>query len=90
MRMQKESWFNSSSKKGVFLMTKCYAMTAALLAFSLVGCGSLQSSNETAKKPTDSIVCSLQAAGASYKGTCNVTCSVNALAVNFDGSKASL
>ena len=27
----------------------------------------------------------MQAAGAAYKGTCEVTCSVNALAVNFDG-----
>jgi hypothetical protein len=85
MRMQKELWFNSSVKKGVFLMTKRYAIAAALLLSSLLGCSSLQSSNETAKKPTDSIVCSLQAAGTSYKGTCNVTCSVNALAINFDG-----
>jgi hypothetical protein len=69
-------------------MTKRDAITTALLVSSLVGCSSLQSSNETAKKPTDSIVCSLQASGASYKGSCNVTCSVNALAVNFDGLEA--
>jgi hypothetical protein len=88
MRMQKESWFNSAAKKGAFLLTKRYAITAALLLSSLVGCSALQSSNETARKPTDSIVCSLQAAEASYKGTCDVTCSVNALAVNFDGLEA--
>jgi hypothetical protein len=31
------------------------------------------------------IECSLRAAGATYQGTCDVSCSVNALAINFDG-----
>jgi hypothetical protein len=48
----------------------------------------MQPGASSASHPTDSVVCTLQAAGAAYKGTCQVTCSVNALAVNFDGLEA--
>jgi hypothetical protein len=58
-------------------------------ALLLASCGALQSTGtqlaQPAVQPKDSIACALQAAGDTYKGTCNVTCSVNALAVNFDG-----
>jgi hypothetical protein len=70
------------------LFIKSYVIASVVLVSSLLGCSTLQSTSDLTKKPTNSIVCSLQAVGSSYKGTCSVTCSVNALAVNFDGLEA--
>jgi hypothetical protein len=67
---------------------KKYFAFLPLFVFTLFGCTALQSSSESITKPMDSIVCTLTAAGTSYKGSCNVTCSVNSLAVNFDGLEA--
>lgn len=38
-----------------------------------------------AQLPENYIACSMKTDGAGYKGTCEVTCSVNALAINFNG-----
>lgn len=59
---------------------------AALMAAFAAGCASTISSPQAATSALiDFINCSMQTAGAAYKGTCEVTCSVNALGVNFDG-----
>ncbi len=60
---------------------------ATLAAFVMAGCAATPP-KLAAPAPTDTVSCALQAEGAGYKGTCEVTCSVNALAVNFDGLEA--
>jgi hypothetical protein len=70
-------------------MSKTMPYFLSFVAFAaLVGCSRVPPLTAMVPKPTDSVVCTLQAAGADYKGTCEVTCSVNALAVNFDGLEA--
>jgi hypothetical protein len=56
-----------------------------LAAFSLVSCSSVAPPAKVETAATEFINCSLKAEGNSYKGSCNVTCSVNALAINFAG-----
>ena len=61
-------------------------MLLALATATLMGCSTrAPSAASRAPAPTEYIACTMQAAGAAYKGTCEVTCSVNALGVNFDG-----
>lgn len=58
----------------------------AVAAGALMGCGTATTSaTAVIPAPTDFIACTMQASSAAYKGTCKVTCSVNALGVNFDG-----
>jgi hypothetical protein len=59
-----------------------------LLASSIVGCSTPQSVSSVSTSTKDSVTCNLPLVGDSYKGSCTVTCSVNALAVNFDGLEA--
>jgi very-short-patch-repair endonuclease len=67
-------------------MTRLFNFGLLAVATALLGCGTPPPSpTGVAPVATDFIACTMQAAGASYKGTCEVTCSVNALAVNFDG-----
>jgi hypothetical protein len=61
------------------------SLLASLTCAVIVGCGTSPPKIAAIAPPTDFVSCSLQAAGTDYKGTCEVTCSVNALAVNFDG-----
>jgi hypothetical protein len=61
------------------------SLPAVLISLIIAGCGSMASNNTTTPAPLDTVSCSLQVTSAGYQGTCEVTCSVNALAVNFDG-----
>ena len=59
---------------------------AASMVALLAGCASKSAGSKASDAaPIDSISCVMQGAEAGFKGTCEVTCSVNALAVNFDG-----
>lgn len=55
-----------------------------LTAGALVGC-STTAPPTAAAGPKGAIECSMRTAGTSYQGSCDVSCSVNALAINFDG-----
>jgi hypothetical protein len=72
-----------------FVMNTYYRFLSLCALFLAAGCATAPGS-DAAKKPIDdtlAIVCTLPAAadGKGYAGTCQVPCSVNALAVNFDG-----
>jgi hypothetical protein len=54
-------------------------------AMTLIGCSAVSTTTRTDSQPKESVTCSLQATGETYRGTCEVTCAVNALAINFDG-----
>lgn len=72
-------------------MPASFQLTASLtaLAMALAGCAAPAMNTQVQVEPTDFIRCGLQAdADDVYKGSCEVTCSVNALAVNFDGLEA--
>jgi hypothetical protein len=56
-----------------------------LATLSFVSCSSLVPPTTSETAATEFINCSLKAEGSGYKGSCNVTCSVNALAINFAG-----
>jgi hypothetical protein len=56
-----------------------------LVASTIVGCSTQQNVTSVGTAPKDTIVCNLPQNGDAFKGNCTVTCSVNALAVNFDG-----
>jgi hypothetical protein len=60
------------------------AMVSALL---LTGCASMQAPSASSAGAT-SVQCLLKPAASGYAGSCQVPCSVNALAINFDGVDA--
>jgi hypothetical protein len=74
---------------GSFVM-KNFAVTAVAASLLLLaGCASGPGAVAT-KKPSDNYIdCSTVMQSGVYKGTCDVTCSVNALAINFDSIQAS-
>jgi hypothetical protein len=71
----------------MFLIARFVLFTLACA--TIVGCSTAPPKAAATAAPVDFVSCSMLAAGAGagadYKGTCEVTCSVNALAVNFDG-----
>jgi hypothetical protein len=59
-----------------------------LAAAALVGCSTTAPAPAVAANPKEAkevIECSMRAAGSTYQGACDVSCSANALAINFDG-----
>jgi hypothetical protein len=65
-----------------------HGVLLGLTAAALVGCSTTAPSPAVAADPKlakEAIECSMRAVGANYQGTCDVSCSVNALAINFDG-----
>jgi hypothetical protein len=73
-----------------------YALQKTTLVFlSLIGlgCNFTQNKSNSTPSPLERVVCNLdvlnssgsRSSSPSYKGSCTVTCSVNALAINFNG-----
>jgi hypothetical protein len=52
---------------------------------TLIGCSAFSPTTQTDFASKESLTCNLRAVGETYQGTCEVTCAVNALAINFDG-----
>jgi hypothetical protein len=73
-------------------MRNCLLLTTVSLALLLSACTSPTVAPRAGAMPAAtnplSINCQLKASGAGYTGTCEVPCTVNALAVNFDGVDA--
>jgi hypothetical protein len=61
------------------------AFFSLLVALFVSSCTSVAPSLPKEVSSTEFINCSFKAEGTSYKGNCNVSCSVNALAINFAG-----
>ena len=71
-------------------MPTCRTATLTVLAawvFAAASGGLAPASAES--RSEDYIACELRAEGSVYKGSCQVTCSVDALAINFDGAEPS-
>jgi hypothetical protein len=72
-----------------FMRSICYTiwiLIVAVITGIAYGCGTVPHSLGNKPEPKDTISCSLQSNDSkTYQGSCSVTCSVNALAVNFDG-----
>jgi hypothetical protein len=81
--------FNMSSTTQSSAVTFLKLRFAALfcLTLGLTSCTTTSpiTSTMATAKPTDFIVCNLNSESGSFKGSCDVTCSVNALAINFAG-----
>jgi hypothetical protein len=72
----------------MFFMELAMRFLGAIVLMSLLSACTTQPVSpvvSAAPQPKDSIVCNFTSAAAGYAGFCDVTCSVNALAVNFDG-----
>jgi hypothetical protein len=70
------------------LRTSRNAGLGGLLLSLLAACAMPPRPAAEAPVPENYIACSMRSEGAGYKGSCEVTCSVNALAINFDGVEA--
>jgi hypothetical protein len=64
---------------------KFHRFFLSIIAITLFGCSAVPTTTQTDSAPIESVSCTLQAVGETYRGTCEVTCAVNALAINFDG-----
>lgn len=67
------------------MRTAFHAAVAGLATTLLSGCTLPTALTAQAPPPENYIACSMKTEGAVYKGTCEVTCPVNALAINFNG-----
>ncbi len=67
------------------MRTPTYLGLAVLTGALITGCASAPPPTAQANLAEDYIRCLMNNEGAGYKGSCEVTCSVNALAINFDG-----
>jgi hypothetical protein len=67
------------------MLFKFHLFFLSVLAIMLVGCSAAPTTIHSESAPKESITCTLQTVGETYRGTCEVTCAVNALAINFDG-----
>lgn len=71
------------------MRTPTYLGLAVLTGALITGCASAPPPTAQANLAEDYIRCLMNDEGAGYKGSCEVTCSVNALAINFDGVESS-
>jgi hypothetical protein len=55
------------------------------ITLTLIGFSTVSTTTRNDSQPKESVTCTIQAVGGTYQGTCEVTCAVNALAINFDG-----
>ena len=68
--------------------TQKHVMLTILTGSLMAGCASAPQPVADVPRPENYIACSMTSEGGGYKGSCEVTCSVNALAINFDGVEA--
>ncbi len=67
------------------MRTSSHFGLAAVLLPLLASCTMPNAPMAQAPRPENYIACNMKAEGKGYKGSCEVSCSVNALAINFDG-----